>query len=163
MADPIEETEQRRESKDRVKQALLAAQNAVSPTIDPTGQQSLSVPGIPQGVDPLSGGGSPVAPTESVNFSGPSTERLGGLDPNLQWIIGKESSGRTTAQNPTSSAFGLGQLIRSNREKYAAALGISNPNTTNFDEQLAMMEAYVADRYGTPAEAVKFWKQHGWY
>jgi len=86
----------------------------------------------------------------------------GGTSPAEQFLIGHESSGRTTAQNPTSSAFGLGQLIRSNRVKYGAELGVS-PDTTNGAEQLAMMRRYIEDRYGTAEAAAQFWRQHGWY
>jgi hypothetical protein len=78
------------------------------------------------------------------------------------WIIDKESSGRTTAQNPTSSAFGLGQLIKVNREAYAKRFGFS-PDTTDYDEQLKMMDAYVDDRYGSYARAKEFWENNNWY
>lgn len=83
-------------------------------------------------------------------------------DPDLDWIMQKESSGRVSAKNPKSSAFGLGQLIRSNREAYAKKLGV-DPDTQNFSHQLAMMKMYVAERYKTPQAARRFWEQHGWY
>jgi len=89
--------------------------------------------------------------------------RGSGVDPDLAWIIGKESGGRTIAKNPTSSAFGLGQLLDYNRASYAKRLGISNPNTTDYNQQLAMMKEYVKERYGTPAKARQFWESHGWY
>jgi hypothetical protein len=83
-------------------------------------------------------------------------------DADRDWIISKESSGNPNAKNPKSSAFGLGQLIRSNREAYAKRFGFS-PDTVNPQEQLQMMDAYVKERYGSYAAARKFWEQHNWY
>jgi hypothetical protein len=73
-----------------------------------------------------------------------------------------ESGGRTNAQNPTSTAFGLGQLLIANREHYGKILGVS-PNTTNYSDQLKMFRMYVSERYGNAANAQKFWQAHGWY
>lgn len=83
------------------------------------------------------------------------------LSPDEAWIIQRESGFRPDAFNKTpvrlngrdEHAFGLGQLIDSNRRSAAAALGISNPNTTDPYEQLAMFRWYVANRYGNAAEA----------
>jgi hypothetical protein len=86
----------------------------------------------------------------------------GGLSPAESWIIKKESSGNVHADNPTSSAFGLGQLIRANRQRYGRQLGF-NPNTTDYGQQLAMMRAYIGDRYGSAEAAMRFWQQNGWY
>lgn len=83
-------------------------------------------------------------------------------DANLDFIIGKESGGNPNAQNPHSSAFGIGQMIKSNREHYGKKLGF-DPNTTNPQQQIAMMRAYVTDRYGSPEAAAAFKRQHGWY
>lgn len=79
-----------------------------------------------------------------------------------QWIIGKESSGNVHADNPTSTAFGLGQLLLSNRQAYGRRLGF-DPNTTDYGQQLAMMRAYIKDRYGTAEAAMNFWQKNGWY
>lgn len=78
------------------------------------------------------------------------------------WIIGKESSGNVHADNPTSTAFGLGQLLISNRRTYAAKIGVS-PDTTDYGAQLQMMRMYIKDRYGTAQAAMAFWQAHGWY
>jgi tape measure domain-containing protein len=86
----------------------------------------------------------------------------GGLSAAEKWIIMHESGGRTTAQNPTSTAFGLGQLLIANRKHYGAILGVS-PNTTNYNDQLKMFRMYVADRYGNAANAQKFWEAHHYY
>lgn len=93
---------------------------------------------------------------------GGGTVSMAGLSPAEAWIIQHESGGRTTAQNPTSTAFGLGQLLAGNRRSYGARLGI-NPNTTDYNQQLALFRAYVASRYGTADRAQAFWRSHGWY
>lgn len=81
----------------------------------------------------------------------------------FQWLVKRESGGRTNAKNPKSSAFGLGQLIRGNRIHIAKQLGIANPDTTDYAEQRRMMDYYVKGRYGSYKNAVKFWQQHHWY
>lgn len=83
-------------------------------------------------------------------------------DPDWDWIIRHESGFKTTAKNPKSSAFGLGQLIRGNRESYGRRLGI-DPDTIDYNEQLKMMDLYIKERYGTPAKAKAFWEKNGWY
>jgi tape measure domain-containing protein len=86
----------------------------------------------------------------------------GGVSSAEKWIINAESGNRTTAQNPTSTAFGLGQLLIANREHYGAILGVS-PSTTNYGAQLAMMRMYIKDRYGNAENAERFHMAHGWY
>lgn len=77
-------------------------------------------------------------------------------------IIEKESSFRTTAKNPKSTAFGLWQGLQSTREKYANKYGY-HPNTVSAHEQIKMFRGYVSDRYGTPQRALSFHEQMGWY
>ncbi len=76
-----------------------------------------------------------------------------------RWIIMHESGGRPTAQNPSSTAFGLGQLLLGNRILYLGA----NYATTDCGLQLSAFRRYVQDRYGTAAAAQAFWQAHGWY
>jgi LysM repeat protein len=78
------------------------------------------------------------------------------------WIIERESGGSVHADNPTSSAFGLGQLLLSNRQHYASRLGVS-ADTTDYCDQLKMFRMYVADRYGSAESARSFWLSHSWY
>lgn len=105
-----------------------------------------------------------VANSGGKNYKGDSGGRGRGGNENTarDWIIQKESSGKTTAQNPTSSAFGLGQLIIANRRAYGKKLGI-DPGTTDHNEQLALMDEYVKERYGSYAQAKKFWEKNNWY
>jgi septal ring factor EnvC (AmiA/AmiB activator) len=76
-----------------------------------------------------------------------------------RWIIMHESSGRPDADNPTSTAFGLGQLLLSNRLHYLGA----DYATTDCGKQLSAFRAYVADAYGTAEAAQAFWQANGWY
>jgi hypothetical protein len=85
-----------------------------------------------------------------------------GLSPAEAWIIQHESGGRTTADNPNSTAFGLGQLLLANRQRIGGILGFS-PSTTDFAQQLAMFRYYYRERYGTAENAKAFWQAHGWY
>ena len=75
------------------------------------------------------------------------------------WIIMHESGGRPDADNPTSTAFGLGQLLMANRIKYLGA----NYATTDCGLQLGAFRAYVRDAYGTAGAAQAFWQANGWY
>jgi len=84
---------------------------------------------------------------------------LSGTSPAERWIIMRESSGDPTADNPTSTAFGLGQLLLGNRILY---LGQSYA-TTDCGRQLWAFRSYVRDRYGTAARAKAFWQANGWY
>jgi hypothetical protein len=81
------------------------------------------------------------------------------LSPAERYIVQHESGGSTTAKNPTSTAFGLGQLLIANRRHYLGA----NANTTDPTLQLKAFRGYVHDRYGTAERAEAFWKSHHWY
>ena len=97
------------------------------------------------------GGGSILGPGPPCDLSGTSAAE--------HWIIMHESSGSPTADNPTSTAFGLGQLLLGNRILY---LG-EDYATTDCGRQLWAFRAYVHDRYGTAARAKAFWQANGWY
>jgi septal ring factor EnvC (AmiA/AmiB activator) len=97
------------------------------------------------------GGGSILGPGPPCDLSGTSAAE--------RWIIMHESSGYPTADNPTSTAFGLGQLLLGNRILY---LG-EDYATTDCGRQLWAFRAYVHDRYGTAARAKAFWQANGWY
>lgn len=116
-------------------------------------------------------------PKTATNLAGPvpmgkATKLYTGMSPEEQWIAQRESGGNVFAYNKTAvrykgkvlgHAFGIGQLVDSNRINYAKALGIKNPNTTDYNEQLRMFRAYIKDRYGTAARAKLFWIKNGWY
>jgi len=75
-------------------------------------------------------------------------------------IIMKESGGNPYADNPSSTAFGLGQLLYSGRVHY---LGVANADTVDCGLQLKAFRGYVRDRYGTAEQAWAFWLSHHWY
>jgi septal ring factor EnvC (AmiA/AmiB activator) len=84
---------------------------------------------------------------------------LSGTSDAEYFIIMKESGGDPTADNPRSTAFGLGQLLLDGRRHY---LG-DNADTIDCGLQLQAFRGYVRDRYGTAENAQAFWLAHGWY
>jgi septal ring factor EnvC (AmiA/AmiB activator) len=98
------------------------------------------------------------APAPSVPLRGGLCD-LSSTSSAERWIIMHESGGDPTAQNPSSTAFGLGQLLLGNRILY---LG-QDYATTDCAKQLAAFRTYVHDRYGTAEAAQAFWQVHSWY
>jgi septal ring factor EnvC (AmiA/AmiB activator) len=84
---------------------------------------------------------------------------LSGTSDAEYFIIMHESGGDPTADNPRSTAFGLGQLLIDGRRHYLGA----NADTTDCGLQLQAFRGYVRDRYGTAENARAFWVAHGWY
>jgi septal ring factor EnvC (AmiA/AmiB activator) len=84
---------------------------------------------------------------------------LSGTSDAEYFIIMKESRGDPTADNPRSTAFGLGQLLLDGRRHYLGA----NYDTIDCGLQLQAFRGYVRDRYGTAENARAFWLSHGWY
>jgi septal ring factor EnvC (AmiA/AmiB activator) len=84
---------------------------------------------------------------------------LSGTSDAEYFIIMHESGGDPTADNPRSTAFGLGQLLLDGRIHY---LG-TNADTIDCGLQLQAFRGYVRDRYGTAENARAFWLSHGWY
>jgi hypothetical protein len=84
---------------------------------------------------------------------------LSGLPSSARSIIMAESGGESTAKNPTSSAFGLGQLIVANRK----ALMGANYASTDCGAQIDAFKKYTIGRYGSYDRALSFRKSHGWY
>ena len=84
---------------------------------------------------------------------------LSGTSAAERWIILHESGGDPTADNPTSTAFGLGQLLLGNRVLYLGR----DYATTDCGKQLWAFRAYVRDRYRTAERAKAFWQANGWY
>jgi hypothetical protein len=81
-----------------------------------------------------------------------------------EWkIIRVESGGNVRANNPRSTAFGLGQLLYENRVAYIGKSEHRDTGTTNKCIQLRAFRAYVRDRYGNINNAVAFWNRNHWY
>jgi septal ring factor EnvC (AmiA/AmiB activator) len=84
---------------------------------------------------------------------------LSGTSDAEYWIIMHESGGDPTADNPNSTAFGLGQLLLDLRQRLLGA----DYDTIDCGKQLSAFRAYVKERYGTAENAKAFWVAHGWY
>jgi len=69
----------------------------------------------------------------------------------------KESGWNNNAQNPTSTAYGIGQFLNSTWAGY----GI--PKTSNPALQVEAMARYIKARYGSPSRALAFHRSHNWY
>lgn len=97
----------------------------------------------------ITGGGAPAA-GGSVSAGGA-----------MGWIIQHESGGNPTAQNPTSTASGLFQMINGTWKAY----GGSTPTAkqASVAEQTAVATRYVNARYGGWPQAQAFWQAHGYY
>jgi hypothetical protein len=68
----------------------------------------------------------------------------------LMKLWGKESAWNHRAQNPTSSAFGVPQLLK------------LNPNTPA-PRQIERGLEYIEHRYEKPSVAWSHWRNNGWY
>lgn len=71
-------------------------------------------------------------------------------------LVMHESGWNNTAQNPSSTAFGIGQFLNSTWGSYGSKT--SDPRL-----QILYMLDYIRGRYGDPNRAWSFWQQHKWY
>lgn len=69
----------------------------------------------------------------------------------------KESGWNSNAQNPTSTAYGIGQFLNSTWGGY----GIQK--TSDPSQQVEAMARYIKARYGSPSKALAFHNAHNWY
>jgi hypothetical protein len=75
----------------------------------------------------------------------------------LNALVMSESGWSNTAQNPTSTAYGIGQFLDST---WAT---VGETKTSNAQTQIRAMLKYIAQRYGDPASAWAFKQSHNWY
>lgn len=78
-------------------------------------------------------------------------------DPDAVWLISKESGCNPTAQNPTSTAYGIFQFLDSTWK------GVDCVKTSDPVEQMRCGTKYVMARYGSWAKARSFHAGNGWY
>lgn len=64
----------------------------------------------------------------------------------------KESGWSATSDNPTSSAYGIPQI-----------LGLEARTGDDYKAQVRAGLGYIKHRYGTPCRAWAFWQNHRWY
>ena len=69
----------------------------------------------------------------------------------------KESGWNNNAQNPTSTAYGIGQFLNSTWGGYGIA------KTSDPSQQVEAMARYIKARYGSPSKALSFHISHNWY
>ena len=72
-------------------------------------------------------------------------------------LIFKESSWNPNAQNPKSTAYGLGQFLNKTWDL------VPQSKTSNPYDQLDAMFHYVDNRYENSCNAWKFWLKNKWY
>ena len=77
----------------------------------------------------------------------------------LHWLIMREGGGNPSrhAQNPRSTAYGLGQFLD------ATWAGTNIAKTSDGIKQISAMIIYCHNRYGSVAKAKAFWKARRWY
>lgn len=75
----------------------------------------------------------------------------------LVWVIDHESSWSNTAQNPSSTAYGLFQFL----DPTWASVGGKKTSDPTIQAQLGLK--YIKSRYGDPIKAKAFWQSHHWY
>lgn len=75
----------------------------------------------------------------------------------LTKLIGKESAWNPKAENPTSTASGVGQLLDST----ASSLGMKKSDSAV--SQLVATLSYISRRHSTPCGAWKHFQSKGWY
>jgi hypothetical protein len=83
------------------------------------------------------------------------------LDPKqfvcLTRLIGKESAWKPEAQNPTSTASGIGQMLDST----VSSLGMKKSDSAV--AQLVATLSYISRRHVTPCGAWKHFQKNNWY
>ena len=72
-------------------------------------------------------------------------------------LIGKESAWNPKAQNPKSTASGIGQILKSTYN------GLGMKKTDAGVTQLVATLAYIHRRHVTPCGAWEHFKEKGWY
>lgn len=75
----------------------------------------------------------------------------------LYALVMQESGFRNTAQNPTSTAYGMFQFLNS------TWAGVGGHKTSDPGLQALYGMRYIKSRYGSPAKAWDFHRAHNWY
>lgn len=107
------------------------------------------------------GGGVPSNPQANFKFAQNIAGNFGWNNPNelsAWYTLGmKESGWRNTAQNPTSTAYGIGQFLNSTWG------GVGIAKTSDPALQVEAMARYIKNRYGSPSRALAFHLKNNWY
>jgi len=73
-------------------------------------------------------------------------------------LIVSESNWKTTAENPSSGAYGIPQSLPASKMASVGSDWATNPET-----QILWGLGYIDDRYGTPCSAWSFKRANNWY
>lgn len=98
-----------------------------------------------------------MAPTQPTGTCAEWMQAAGITDPIAVWLISKESGCRPTAQNPTSTAYGIFQFLDT------TWAGVGCVKTSDPVQQMICGERYVMRRYGSWAATKAFWEINHWY
>lgn len=107
--------------------------------------------------------GGPATANEAANKKlGQSLAQAYGWGTGQQWtalnnLVMSESGWNNTAQNPTSTAYGIGQFLDS------TWASVGGQKTSNPTAQINYMLAYILGKYGTPVAAWNFHLANNWY
>lgn len=102
----------------------------------------------------------PNNPKENFKFAQEIAPQFGWDAKELQawYTLGmKESGWNNTIQNPTSTAYGIGQFLDSTWK------GVGGTKTSDPRLQVQYMAQYIKNRYGSPSAALAFHNAHNWY
>lgn len=105
-------------------------------------------------------GNIPANPRENFKYAQAIAGNYGwGPDELAAWYtLGmKESGWDNGAQNPTSTAYGIGQFLDSTWK------GVGGTKTSDPRLQVEYMARYIKNRYGSPSRALAFHNAHNWY
>lgn len=131
--------------------------NAANPQYSSGGGGSSSVGRAGSGVS----GSVPSNPRANFQYAQNIAGNYGWNSPNelAAWYqLGmKESGWRNNAQNPTSTAYGIGQFLNSTWG------GVGIGKTSDPALQVEAMARYIRNRYGSPSKALSFHLSHNWY
>jgi hypothetical protein len=106
------------------------------------------------------GSGVPSNPQANFRFAQNIAPNFGwsGNELSAWYTLGmKESGWRNTAQNPTSTAYGIGQFLNSTWK------GVGIAKTSDPATQVEAMARYIKNRYGSPSRALAFHLKNNWY
>lgn len=106
---------------------------------------------------PTAPAAAPAVVTPVATPTKPAAATLAPASGDLQWLIARESSGNVNAQN--GPYYGIGQLSENYYAKYVPGQNYRG----NYAVQLEAMQKYIADRYGTVAQAIAHWQANNWY
>jgi len=141
--------------------SLLSAKPHLDATVANPITGSGSAPAAGGTVTPAAGG--PVSVSAQANqATGRLMAASYGWGAGQEWtalnnIVMAESGWSNTAQNPTSTAYGIFQFL----DTTWAAVGYTK--TSDSVVQIAAGLAYIRQRYGDPVKAWAFHQANGWY